>query len=98
METEFYLPDTFPKQESAIEAGIHAGRQKIDAGFEWGSAVVNEPALPKMDPQPENTLSIFAMIPSAHCTAAATTDRACRTCEFSHSCDRQRVEFTTAEL
>ena len=41
METEFYLPETFPTQESAIEAGIHAGRQRIDAGFERGSAVVN---------------------------------------------------------
>ncbi len=42
METEFYLPDTFPTQDSAIEAAIQAGRQKIDAGFERGSAVVNE--------------------------------------------------------
>jgi hypothetical protein len=41
METEFYLPETFPTQESAIEAAIQAGRQKIDAGFERGSAVVN---------------------------------------------------------
>ena len=41
METEFYLPDTLPTQESAIEAGIQAGRQKIDMGFERGSAVVN---------------------------------------------------------
>jgi len=41
METEFYLPDTFPAQDSAIEAAIQAGRQKIDAGFERGSAVVN---------------------------------------------------------
>ena len=41
METEFYLPDTFPTQESAIEAAIQAGRQKIDVGFERGSAVVN---------------------------------------------------------
>ena len=41
METEFYLPDTFPTQESAIEAAIQAGRQKIDAGFERGSVVVN---------------------------------------------------------
>jgi hypothetical protein len=41
METEFYLPDTFPTQESAIEAGLQAGRQKIDAGFERGSAVAN---------------------------------------------------------
>jgi hypothetical protein len=40
METEFYLPDIFPKQESAIEAAIKAGRQKIDMGFERGSAVV----------------------------------------------------------
>ncbi len=41
METEFYMPDTFPTQESAIEAGIQARRQKIDADFERGSAVVN---------------------------------------------------------
>jgi hypothetical protein len=41
METEFYLPDTFPTQESAIEAAIQARRQKIDMGFERGSAVVN---------------------------------------------------------
>ncbi len=41
METEFYLPDTFPTQEFAIEAAIQAGRQKIDAGFERGSVVVN---------------------------------------------------------
>jgi len=41
METEFYLPDTFPTLESAIEAAIKAGRQKIDVGFERGSAVVN---------------------------------------------------------
>jgi hypothetical protein len=41
METEFYMPETFPTQEAAIEAGIQAGRQKIDAGFERGRAVVN---------------------------------------------------------
>jgi hypothetical protein len=41
METEFCLPDTFPTQESAIEAGIQAGRQKIDAGFERGWVAVN---------------------------------------------------------
>jgi hypothetical protein len=41
METEFYLPETFPTQESAIEAAIKGGRQKIDAGFERGSAVAN---------------------------------------------------------
>ena len=40
-ENEFYLPDTFPTQELAIEAGIQAGREKIDAGFERGRAVVN---------------------------------------------------------
>jgi hypothetical protein len=39
--TEFYLSETFPTQESAIEAAVQAGRQKIDAGFERGSAVVN---------------------------------------------------------
>lgn len=41
METEFYLPDTFPTRECAFEAAIQAGRQKIDMGFERGSAVVN---------------------------------------------------------
>jgi hypothetical protein len=41
METEFFLTDTFPTQESAIEAGIQAGRQKIDAGLERGSAVAS---------------------------------------------------------
>jgi len=41
IETQFYLPDTFPTQDSAIEAAIQAGRQKIDVGFERGSAVVN---------------------------------------------------------
>jgi hypothetical protein len=41
MESEFYLPDTFPTQDAAIEAGLQAGRQKIDLGFERGSAVVN---------------------------------------------------------
>ena len=40
METEFYLSEAFPAHESAIEAAIKAGRQKIDAGFERGSAVV----------------------------------------------------------
>ncbi len=41
LETEFYLPETFPTQESAIEAAVQAGRQKIDMGFERGSAIVN---------------------------------------------------------
>ena len=41
METEFYLPDPFATQESAIEAAIRAGRQKIDMGFQRGSAVVS---------------------------------------------------------
>jgi hypothetical protein len=35
------LPDTFLTQESAIEAAIHAGKQKIDLGFERRSVVVN---------------------------------------------------------
>jgi hypothetical protein len=39
---DLYLPDTFPTWESAIEAAIKAGRQKIDVGFERGRAVVNE--------------------------------------------------------
>jgi hypothetical protein len=41
IETEFYVPDTFPTEESAIKTAIQAGRQKIDVGFERGSAVVN---------------------------------------------------------
>jgi hypothetical protein len=41
METEFYLPETFPTHQSAVEAAIKAGRQKIDMGSERGSAVVN---------------------------------------------------------
>jgi hypothetical protein len=41
METQFYLPDTFPTPESAIEAAIQDGRQNIDVGFERGRAVVN---------------------------------------------------------
>ena len=40
-ETQFYLPDTFPTPESAFNAAIQSGRQKIDAAFERGSAVVN---------------------------------------------------------
>jgi hypothetical protein len=40
METEFYLSDTFPTQELAIEAAVQAGRQKIDVGFERGSVAV----------------------------------------------------------
>ena len=39
-ETQFYLPDSFSTRESAIEAAIRAGRQKIDVGFERGSEVV----------------------------------------------------------
>jgi hypothetical protein len=40
-ETQFYLPDTFTTEESAIEAAIQAGRQKIDVGFEPGRQFVN---------------------------------------------------------
>ncbi len=40
-ETQFYLPDTFTTEESAIEAAIQAGRQKIDVGFERGRQFVN---------------------------------------------------------
>jgi hypothetical protein len=40
-ESQFYLPSTFSTQESAIEAAIQMGRQKIDVGFERGSVVVN---------------------------------------------------------
>ena len=36
METEFYLPNSFPTQDSAIEAAVRAGRQKIDEGVERG--------------------------------------------------------------
>jgi len=56
-----------------------------------------------MDLYSENTLSIFLMIRSAHCTAAATTaaattGRVYRTFEFSHPRNHQRVEFTASEL
>jgi hypothetical protein len=40
-ETPYYVQGTFPTQESAIKAAIQAGRQKIDAGFERGRAVLN---------------------------------------------------------
>jgi len=40
-ESQFHLPDIFPTQESAIDAAIQAGKQKIDVGFERGCAVVN---------------------------------------------------------
>ena len=40
-ETQFYLPDTFPTPELAIEAAVQAGRQKIDVGFEPRSAVAS---------------------------------------------------------
>ncbi len=42
-ETQFYLPDTFPTEELAIEAAIQTGRQKLMRGLsgtccsEWGS-------------------------------------------------------------
>lgn len=39
--TQFYLPDTFPTQESAVEAALQAGRQKIDSGFKRGPVSVN---------------------------------------------------------
>ena len=41
LETEYHLPDAFPTQESAIEAGIQAGRERIDKDFEKGSAVAS---------------------------------------------------------
>ena len=40
-ETQFYLPGTFPTQESAIKAALQAGRQKIDVGFKQGPVVAN---------------------------------------------------------
>jgi hypothetical protein len=38
-ETQFYLPDAFPTQESAVEAALQAGRRKIDVGFKRGPVV-----------------------------------------------------------
>jgi hypothetical protein len=57
METEFYLPDTFPTRDSAIEAAIQAGRQKIDYGFRaWiGSRERMSPLFQTMPPHPEST-------------------------------------------
>ena len=40
-ETQFYLTNTFPTQEFAIETAIQAGQQKIDAGFEHRRILVN---------------------------------------------------------
>ncbi len=40
-ETQFFLPNTFSAQESAIGAAIQAGQQKIDVGSERGPVVVN---------------------------------------------------------
>jgi hypothetical protein len=39
--TQFFLPGTFQTEESAINAAVQAGRQKIDVGFERGSAVAS---------------------------------------------------------
>jgi len=39
--TQFFLPGTFQTEESAINAAVQAGRQKIDVGFEPRSAVAN---------------------------------------------------------
>ena len=36
-----YVPGTFPTQDSAVEAAIQAGQQKIDVGFERGCAVAS---------------------------------------------------------
>jgi len=40
-ERHFYLSSAFSTQESAIEAAIQAGRQKIDVDYDRGRAVVN---------------------------------------------------------
>ena len=40
-ERHFYLSTSFPTHESAIEAAIQAGRQRIDLDYERGRAVVN---------------------------------------------------------
>lgn len=41
METEYHLPNAFPTRESAIEAGIRAGRERIDRDFEPRPAVAS---------------------------------------------------------
>jgi hypothetical protein len=38
-ETAFYVPGIFPTPESAIQAAVTAGQQKIDSGFEYKSVV-----------------------------------------------------------
>ncbi len=40
-ETQFFVPGTFQTEESAINAAVEAGRQKIDKGFEPRSAVAS---------------------------------------------------------
>jgi hypothetical protein len=39
--TQFYVPNTFATKESAVEAAIQGGREKIDARFKRGPIVVN---------------------------------------------------------
>jgi hypothetical protein len=38
-ETAFYVPESFPTAEAAIEVAVKAGQQKIDSGFEYKSVV-----------------------------------------------------------
>ena len=39
--TQFYVPRTFATIDSALEAALEGGRQKIDTGFERGPIVGN---------------------------------------------------------
>ena len=32
-ETQFFMPDRFPTEQSALSAAAHEGRSKIDVGF-----------------------------------------------------------------
>ncbi len=41
METDFYLPNSLPTQESAIDAGIQVARQKDRRGLRAGISGVN---------------------------------------------------------
>jgi hypothetical protein len=38
---QFHMPNTFPRQESAVEGATHAGNQKMNLGYEPRPVFVN---------------------------------------------------------
>jgi hypothetical protein len=74
-ETQFYLSDTFPTQESAIKAAIQAGRQKID-GKRLTNTPVRQagPVLKCPDDRKSRVVSAQAPYP---CGSSAVGGRVC---------------------